>query len=179
MVRPLRCRRSSHDERMAPSCAEWEAGVEGLLLSFIGKLPGMAARLALVLAAIGHAFDGEPDPGQRSIGPDEFGRACHFLESYALPMARRAYGAASVPKAERAARRLVGLIREMGLERFTAREVRRMERAGLAGMAEINSALALLEEADLIRAVTEAAGPSGGRPQRLFIVNPAFHRGKA
>ena len=34
------------------TCAGWEAGAEGLLLSFIGKLPGMAARLSLVLAGI-------------------------------------------------------------------------------------------------------------------------------
>lgn len=155
------------------SCAEWEVGAEGLLLSFIGKLPGLAARLSLVLAAVAYAFDGAPSP--HTITPEEFGRACHFLESYALPMARRAYGAASVPKAERAARRLAGLIREMGWEQFTAREVRRMQRAGLSGIAEINPALSALEEADLIRAVSEPAGPGGGRPQRLFAVNPAVH----
>lgn len=161
------------------TCDGWEAGAEGLLLSFIGKLPGLAARLALVLAAIGHAFDGEPDPAQRHITRAEFGRACHFLDSYALPMARRAYGAASVPQGERAARRLVALIREAGWDRFTAREVRRMQRAGLAGMGDINPALAALEEADLIRAVTEPAGPNGGRPVRLFIVNPAVHEVQA
>lgn len=157
------------------TCDAWETGAEGLLLSFIGKLNGMAARLALVLAAIGHAFDGEADPAQRQITPAEFGRACHFLESYALPMARRAYGVASVPKEERSARRLASLLREMGWQRFTAREVRRMERRGLASMGEINPALSALEEADLIRAIAEPAGPSGGRPQRLFIVNPAVH----
>ena len=157
------------------TCAEWESGAEGLLLSFIGKLPGLAARLALVLAAIGHAFDNEADPAQRQITPAEFGRACHFTESYALPMARRAYGAASVPKAERAARRLVALVRDMGWQRFTAREVRRMQRAGLGSMAEINPALAALEEADLLRPVSEPAGPNGGRPVRLFAVNPAVH----
>ncbi|WP_134724821.1 YfjI family protein [Paracoccus luteus] len=157
------------------TCGEWETGTEGLLLSFIGKLPGMAARLALVLATIGHAFDGEMDPAQRQITPAEFGRACHFLESYILPMARRAYGVASVPKEERSARRLASLLREMGWQRFTAREIRRMERRGLASMGEINPALSALEEADLIRAIAEPAGPSGGRPQRLFIVNPAVH----
>lgn len=161
------------------TCSEWEAGAEGLLLSFIGKLPGMAARLALVLAAIGHAFDGEADPAQRQITPVEFGRACHFLESYALPMARRAYGVASVAKEERSARRLAGLIRELGWHRFTAREVRRMERRGLASMVDINLALSTLEEADLIRAVAVAAGPSGGRPQRFFIVSPTIHEVQA
>lgn len=153
------------------TCAEWEQGAEGLLLSFIGKLPGMAARLSLVLAGIGHAFDDAPDP--QGITSAEFGRACHFIEAYALPMARRAYGAMSVPKGEAAARRLVTVIREKGWRSFTARDVRRMQRAGLAGMAEINSALTALVEADLIREVTQSVGPSGGRPQRMFMVNPA------
>lgn len=93
------------------TCAEWEAGAEGLLLSFIGKLPGMAARLALVLAAIAYAFDGEGDPAQRQITPVEFGRACHFLEVYALPMARLAYGVAEMPQGEGAGQRLLQVIR--------------------------------------------------------------------
>ncbi len=156
------------------TCADWEHGTEGLLLSFIGKLPGMAARLSLVLAGIAHAFDNAPDP--QSITPAAFGRACHFIEAYALPMARRAYGAMSVPKGEAAGRRLVAVIREKGWHSFTARDVRRMQRTGLARMAEINPALTALAEADLIREVTQPAGPGGGRPQRMFTVNPAIHQ---
>ena len=157
------------------ACAEWEAGAEGLLLSYIGKLPGMAARLSLVLSAIGFAFDGEADPAQRQITPAAFGRACHFLESYALPMARRAYGDASGTQAERAGRRLAGLIGEMGWQAFTAREVRRMQRKGLDSMAAINPALSALEDADLIRAIPEQIAAQGGRPARRYLVNPALH----
>jgi hypothetical protein len=36
----------------------WEAEAEGLLLSFVGKLPGMAARLSLVLAFLDWAAEG-------------------------------------------------------------------------------------------------------------------------
>jgi hypothetical protein len=36
----------------------WEDGAEGLMLSFLGKLPGMTARLALVLAFLDWAADG-------------------------------------------------------------------------------------------------------------------------
>lgn len=154
------------------TCAEWEHGAEGLLLSFIGKLPGMAARLSLVLAGIAHAFDNAPDP--QAITPAEFGRACHFIEAYALPMARRSYGAASVPKGDAAGRRLVSVIREKGWRSFTARDVRRMQRTGLAGMDEINLALTALVDADLVREVAQPAGQMGGRPQRLFSVHPAI-----
>jgi hypothetical protein len=46
-------------------------------------------------------------------------------------MARRAYSDAATPKPERAARRLVGIIREQGWQRFTSRDVLRLDRAGL------------------------------------------------
>ena len=112
----------------------WEASAEGLLLSFTGKLPGLAARLALVLACLDWAAEGEEEP--REIGERHFRRAAHLVEAYFLPMARRAYADASVPKAEKAARRLVALLREQGWERFASRDVLRLGRAGLSAAAE-------------------------------------------
>ena len=153
----------------------WEAGCEGLLLSFIGKLPGLAARLALVLALLDWAADGGEEPHEITV--QHFGRAAHLVEAYLLPMARRAYADAATPKAERAARRLVGIIREHGWDRFTAREVQRLDRAGLGSKADLDQALALLIEGDCIRPVDPPANAKGGRPQRLFTVNPAILRG--
>ena len=151
---------------------EWEAGAEGLLLSFIGKLPGLSARLALVLAYLDWAAEGTEQP--QNVTAQDFAKASHLVESYFLPMARRAYADAATPKAERAARRLVAIIREEGWHRFTSRDVLRLDRAGLGSAAELNPALAMLEEGDCIRAVEEPAKPKGGRPQRLFAVNPAI-----
>lgn len=152
----------------------WEGGAEGLLLSFLGKLPGLAARLALVLAYLDFASEGAQEPYEIEAG--HFGRAAHLVEAYLLPMARRAYSDASTPKADRAARRLVGIIREQGWERFTTRDVLRLDRSGLGTAAELNPALAVLEEGEAIRAVEPPASPQGGRPPRLFLVNPALHR---
>lgn len=152
---------------------ELEAGAEGLLLSFIGKLPGLAARLALVLAYLHWAAESTEEPHE--VTAQDFARATHLVEAYFLPMARRAYADATTPKAERAARRLVGIIREEGWHSFTSRDVLRLDRAGLGSAAELNPALTMLEEGDCIRAVGEPAKPQGGRPQRLFIVNPALH----
>jgi hypothetical protein len=153
----------------------WEAKAEGLLLSFLGKLPGLTARLALVLAFLDWAADGADEP--REIAVQHFGRAAHLVEAYFLPMARRAYADAAMPKAERAARRLVGIIREQGWQRFTSRDVLRLDRAGLGSKAELDPALALLTEGECIRPVDTPAPQQGGRPQRLFIVNPALHGG--
>ena len=138
----------------------------------MGKLPGLAARLALVLGLLDWAAEGAED--LREVTAEHFGRAAHLVESYLLPMARRAYADASVPKAERAARRLVGIIRENGWDRFTSREVQRLGRAGVGTAAEINPALEMLAEGDCIRAVDAPATPQGGRPTRLFLVNPAL-----
>jgi hypothetical protein len=155
----------------------WEAGAEGLMLSFVGKLPGLAARLALVLAFLDWAAEGAEEP--REIGVAHFGRAAHLVEAYILPMARRAYADAATPKAERAARRLVAIIREQGWRRFASRDVLRLDRSGLGTAGELNPALAALEDADCIRPIDPPATPQRGRPQRVFLVNPALHGGQA
>ena len=121
--------------------------------------------------------DGAEEPHE--ITAAHFGRAAHLVEAYLLPMARRAYADASVTKAERAARRLVQVIREQGWQRFASRDVLRLDRSGLGTKAALDPALTLIEEGDVIRAVQVPPGPQGGRPQRLFIVNPALHRGQS
>lgn len=150
----------------------WEADAEGLLLSFIGKLPGLSARLSLVLACLDWAAEDDPLPHE--VDDDHFKRAAELVGNYVLPMARRAYADAAVPQAERSARRLVATIREKGWERFTTRQVMQLERAGLATAAELDPVLVLLEDADCIRVVLQPAQPQGGRPSRMFAVNPAL-----
>lgn len=155
----------------------WEAEAEGLLLSFIGKLPGLAARLALVLGCLDHAADDAEEP--REITASEFGRAAHLVEAYSLPMARRAYAEAATPVNDRIARRLVGIIREQGWQSFTARQVLRLDRPGLSSKDTLDPALAALEDGECVRPVDTLPKPQGGRPQRLYAVNPALHRGQA
>ena len=150
----------------------WEAGAEGLLLSFTGKLPGLAVRLSLILAYLDYAADGREQPSE--IGVNHLGRAAHFVETYVLPMARRAYADVSIPKEERAARRLVSIIRESNLERFTSREILQLERDGLRVKADLDPALLALEDAGIIRRVEVPPGPKGGAPRRLYVVNPAI-----
>lgn len=153
---------------------DWEADVEGLMLSFVGKLPGLAARLSLVLGCLDYATG---EAGEfREVTASEFGRAAHLTEAYFLPMARRAYAEAATPKGDRAARRLVSIIREQGWQSFTARQVLRLDRPALGSKSELDPALSALEDGECIRPVEVATYPQGGRPQRLFAVNPALHR---
>lgn len=155
---------------------KWEADADGLMLSFIGKLPGLAARLSLVLGCLDFAADEADEPSQ--ITASEFGRAAHLVAAYFLPMAQRAYAEAATPKADRAARRLVGILREQGWQSFTARQVMRLDRPGLGSKDELDPVLAALEDGECIRPVEAPPNPQGGRPQRLYAVNPALHRGQ-
>ena len=161
------------------ACRDWEESADGLLLSFIGKLPGTATRLALVLAYLDWASTPDAAHEPREIDADHFGRAAHLVESYLLPMARRAYADAGLPKPERAALRLVAVIRENGWRRFSSRDVLRLERTGLGTAVELNPALALLEDGEVIRAVEPEANPQGGRPPRQYLVNPAVFGGES
>lgn len=154
----------------------WEAGADGLMLSFIGKLPGLAARLSLVLGCLDFAAGQAKEPAQ--ITASEFGRAAHLVQAYFLPMAQRAYAEAATPKADRAARRLVGILREQGWQSFTARQVMRLDRPGLGSKEDLDPALAALEDGECIRPVDAPPNPQGGRPQRLYAVNPAVHLGQ-
>lgn len=90
----------------------WEDDAEGLLLSFIGKLPGLAAGLALVLAHLDWSADGAREPCEITL--DHFGRVAHLVQAYLLPMARRASADAATPKPLRAARRLGAILRNAG-----------------------------------------------------------------
>ena len=154
----------------------WEAGADGLMLSFIGKLPGLTARLSLVLAFLNWASEGGDEPCEITV--EHFGRAAHFVEAYILPMARRAYAEAATPEVERNARRLVLLIREQDWLSFTSREVLRLNRAGLKSIKELNPALDILVQGNVILEVAAEVSPKGGRPPRRYIVNPAIHGGQ-
>lgn len=153
---------------------EWEDASEGLLKSFVGKLPGMVVRLSLVLAYLEWASDEAGEP--REIDVAHFGRAAHLAESYLMPMAKRAYADASAPAGERAARRLVDLIREEGWRQFTTREVLRLNRPGIGTSDDLKPALAALEEADAIRRIPGPEKAGRGRPTQAFAVNPGIHR---
>ena len=65
----------------------WETAADGFLLSFIGKTPGLAVRLALVFAFLDWAASDEEIP-PTEINAYHFGRASIFVTDYVLPMAR-------------------------------------------------------------------------------------------
>lgn len=142
---------------------------EGLLVSWLGKLPGMALRLSLVLAALDCA---EREETLINVTKDQFHRATQWLAGYALPMVRRAYGIGGLDAQERAAVKLVDVIRDAGWEAFRTTDLYPMKLKGLRKAAELNPVLNLLEEHGIIRQVEQPVKTTGGRPARQFVVSP-------
>ena len=150
-------------------CRELEGQHYGLMISHIGKLPGMAARLSLILAyldwAAGDIGLGEPI----EIESDVFNRATDFCRDYVVPMASRAYAEAATPPAERAAMSLAHLIREERLTDLNPRVISRRNRSGLKDAREVKAAIAILVDAHWL---TEHTEKTAGAPKTVWVVNP-------
>ena len=64
----------------------------GLLLSAVGKFPGMIVRLALVFEHLAWSIDRDREEPE-TVSASAVDAAITFIEDYALPMARRALAA--------------------------------------------------------------------------------------
>ncbi len=147
---------------------EKEAEGEGLLVSFIGKLPGTAVRFALLLSFLDWTVSRHSSP------PNEVSAACveraiRFATAYLVPMARRTYAAAAGNPAERSARRLLKLIMEEKPADLSVREIYRRKLSGLKSPGDDKAALNILEGSGIVRRQERV---TGGRSQQLFVCNP-------
>ncbi|MEM8624432.1 MAG: DUF3987 domain-containing protein [Pseudomonadota bacterium] len=146
-----------------------EASRSGLLLSFAGKVPGLTARIALVLAHLDWV-ESTLDDYPREVTTNHFGRAAHFTVEYLLPMAARAYADTSLPEAERAARVLAEIIVGERWQSFSARDVTARKRRGLRSTKDVEKAVAVLEDANWVERHREQTAT---KPRTSFIANPA------
>jgi hypothetical protein len=86
--------------------ANLETRAAGLMIGWLGKLPGLAQRLSLVQEYLAWAASPDDWAEPRDLGQHAMTAAIVFLESFAVPMARRTFGAAALPEVERDAARL-------------------------------------------------------------------------
>ncbi len=161
--------------------AGMEADAAGIFLSWLGKLPGAAVRLALILELMAWSESQKGTSEPREVSERSAVAACALLEVFAIPMARRCFGSASLPQAERDARRLARwLIRQSPLpETVNARELRRRANGPTIPSAErVEAALRELEAAGWCRPAPVRAGDLPGRARANWAINPAL-RGRA
>ena len=157
--------------------AALEADATGLFLSWLGKLPGFAVRLAVVFSHIAWLAEDDGTEPPANVDGDAIARACGFLSAYAVPMARRVFGAAALPEAERDARRLARwyLRQAVRPETLNAKALRRMAGGPNIPTAErMDAALVELAAAGWCRQAPTRAGDLPGRTRKDWAVNPAL-----
>lgn len=176
-------------EEAAESMQDWrretkamEDGASGLFLSWVGKLPGFAVRLSVIFAHMAWVIAPTDTPPPEKITLDDLARAAGFLADYAVPMARRAFGEAALPEAERDARRLARWYLRQPVPRpavLNARNLRRLgDGPGISTSGRIDAALAELAELGWGRPAGGRAGGSVGRQRSDWLVNPAVREAK-
>lgn len=158
--------------------AELAANAVGLMLSWLGKLPGLAVRLALVFEMLAWSETPEGAPEPEAVGERAVASAITFLRDFALPMATRTFGAAALPQAERDARVLARwLFQQRQLpDKINARDLRRRgDGPAIPDAERMEVALRELEAAGWCRPAFRTAGI--GRARKDWEVNPKLAGG--
>jgi hypothetical protein len=155
----------------AHQCESQEAG---LMVSFIGKTPGFVIRLSLILAYLDWAASDASEP-PTVISEEYVARAVRFVQTYALPMAKRTYAEASVPTEVRGAQQLADLIVREKISQLTIRDVARRERQGLKTTLEVEAALDVLIQGGWVTHESKRPGRQGGRGQQIYRVAARVH----
>lgn len=157
-------------QRFREDCQTWgEAeGAPVLLVSHLGKMSGMVARVALVLAHLDWAAQGEGAPPTQ-VEEREVERACHLVGTVLRAHAERVYSAGEAPEVG-AARLVARLIRDERPETISPREVQRRNLAGLRTAPEIRRAFDVLVQAGWL--APARCEPTGGNPRVIYAVSP-------
>ena len=146
-----------------------ERMARGLLLSAVGKFPGMVVRLALVFEYLAWAIErGRPEPEAISAGA--VGAAIALIEAYSLPMARRALAAGSQsPKAKNAAL-VTQWVLDNRPERVNLRDLRRLAGFPVTDPQALDEAALLVAEASIWRLLPSSN--SRGTKRKDYEISP-------
>lgn len=148
----------------------------GLYCGFLGKLRGMALRLALVSELLTWAASGGAEP--TTVSARSITAALAFLDDYAKPTALRVFGDAARPPAERNAAALARYVQKRRPRTINGRDIRRESSLPTMKLAQdVDDAIELLVEADWLRPAPSRSGDTPGRARKDFEVNPVALNG--
>lgn len=145
-----------------------------LLMAAVGKMPGLAARLALVVEYVRWAARGGGEPIE--VSGDTMEAVCAFLSDYARPMAERTYGDAALPESDHRTMRLARWLKKARPQRFNASGDVLRQRAtfGFKSKDELAESLEALVEANWIKPDGKRVGATPGRHSSDYAVNSAI-----
>lgn len=151
--------------------ASLEEEASGFFLGHIGKLPGIALRMALVLEFLWWAGGSEiHPPGQ--VSTNAVTGACSLIENYFLPMARRTFGDAVLPESEKNLMALARWIYKNLPTLVNGGELRRKRVAGLTTAEAVTEALLELVDLGWLQPKPSREGQNAGRQKSDYLVNP-------
>ncbi len=148
-------------------CRDWGDSAHGPMKSHMGKLPGLAARVSLILALMDWSIGHEPEPVQM-IDARLVRRARKYVGEHLRLHAERACRS-SVPTDIRGAKRIADYILSKNLTVVGQREIQRCGFSGLDLVSGIRAAIQVLIEAEWLEPI-ESKGQ--GRKPIKYSVNP-------
>ena len=148
---------------------ELESSSSGLMTSFLGKMPGVAATLSLLRSYIWWS-EGMPRDEDTEVTDEHVDAVVTMMENYIIPMAYRTYTGFETNKSFAAVRNILHIIATKGWRQFTKRELQRSLGKTSPDSKTLDGYLHELEELDAIRQIPSDGGP--GRPSLRYAVNP-------
>jgi hypothetical protein len=164
---------------------QWDAkcAAAGRIAGAIGKLDGVALRLAQVIELLEWAWSGSNQPEPEQIGLESTKKALRLIDTWVRATLERVFAEASLPQAQRDAMTVGRWLLKIKPKKVNARELRRQP--GFPGPKEakvLDAALEVLVDASWLipaagdkAAGDKAAGDKLGRPRKDYLVNEAIY----
>jgi Protein of unknown function (DUF3987) len=152
-----------------------ELRAHGLYGTHLGKLNGVAVRLALIFELLWWST-AEPSPPPEKVGAESISRALELIDGYFKPMSARVFNDAAISDAERDAAAIAHGIMERHPAILNVTEICREWRLpGLRAPKSVKAALTVLEQAGWVKHAPARVGNSGGRLRDDYAINPKLN----
>jgi hypothetical protein len=157
---------------------QWEAklAADGRLAGAVGKLEGIALRLAQVLEFLVWAWRGSNTAEPERISVASVRNVLRLVDEWVRPNLDRVFAEASLPQPQRDAATIGKWLLKYPQEKINARDLRRQ--AGFPGPREAKELDAALEVLADARWLIQPELSAPGRPRKDFIVNPAIYEAR-
>jgi putative DNA primase/helicase len=159
---------------------QWNAKLSagGRLAGAIGKLDGVALRLAQVLELLEWAWRGSNEVEPEFIGVRSVRHALCIIDDWVRPNLDRVFAEASLPQVQRDAMIVGRWLLKTEPKNVNARDLRRQPGfPGPKDAKELDPALEFLVDAHWLKAVsTTGQGRGQGRPRKDYTVNEAIYK---
>jgi hypothetical protein len=156
---------------------QWAAkeAATGQFASAVGKIDGIALRLAQVLEYLVWAWRQSNTPEPEHISLASVRNAIHLIETWVRPSLERVFSEASLPKPQRDAMVIGRWLLKQERQEINARSLRR--EAGFPGPKEpepLDAALEIMADAGWLSAPPRESGAKG-RGRKDYAVNPKIY----